>query len=556
MSRSVPLGRCLGVALLSSLATLVLLDALGAEAVPGKKYALLVGVRAYDNRKLEDLKYTENDVEELARELKGFTEVVVLTTTRGKKNAEAAPTAANIRAQLGRLLKRVTKHDTIVVGLAGHGLQMKVKVKDREIEEGFFCPSDARPREDVTLAQQSETMIGFTELFKGLDESGVGVKLLLVDACRNDPKAGRSVNADAMPRAPKGTAALFSCRSGERAFETDKLGKGHGVFFHYVLKGLRGEATNKRREVTWGTLAEYVVEKVSDEVPVLIGAGAKQTPEEIRKLEGKPPVLVVLSKTSPGKDWGQTIENSIGMRLVRIKSGRFTMGSPKAENGPDDERPQHEVTITKAFYLGVYLVTQTEYEQVTGSNPSWFSSGGRGKDKVSGRSTSKFPVEQVSWEDAVKFCNNLSELEKEKVAGREYRLPTEAEWEYACRAGTKTRYHSGDDEDDLKDAGWYDDNSDQRTHEVGEKKANAWGLYDMHGNVWQWCADWYGKHYYKGGNKTNPQGPESAISRVLRGGSWNLDARNCRAALRNYERPDLRFYYIGFRVVCVPSGSR
>jgi hypothetical protein len=292
MSHPCGVSRFLAVGLVASLVGLLLMGPGLAQTDKGRKYALLVGVRKYDHKKLEDLKYTENDVEELADALKGFSEVVVLTSTRGEKKAEAAPTIANIRSELRRLLKRVTKHDTVVVGLAGHGLQLKVKVKGMEAEEGFFCPSDARPLTEATLAEQSETMLGFTELFRTLDDSGVGVKLLLVDACRNDPKAGRSINADAMPRAPKGMAALFSCRTGERAFETEKLGKGHGIFFHHVIQGLKGEAKNKRGEVTWSSLADYVVEKVSDEVPVLIGGGAKQTPEEIKKLEGKPPVLI------------------------------------------------------------------------------------------------------------------------------------------------------------------------------------------------------------------------------------------------------------------------
>jgi ubiquinone/menaquinone biosynthesis C-methylase UbiE len=302
--------RCRLIVLALPLVAAALLSPAQAQTGKGKKFALLVGVREYRHSKLDNLEFTENDVEELAEALRGgFAEVVLLTSTRGGKDAEAAPTARNIRAHLKRLLDKVSKHDTILVALAGHGLQLKVKVKDgtgkeTETEEGFFCPADAKPRDDVTLAEQSRTMIGFTELFKELDESGVGVKLLLVDACRNDPKAGRSVNADVMPRAPQGLAALFSCRSGERAFESPKLGKGHGVFFFHVLEGLR-KAKNERGEVTWDRLAEHVKEKVSDDVPILIGGGARQTPEEIKKLVGKAPVLLGPAKepmlVGPGK---------------------------------------------------------------------------------------------------------------------------------------------------------------------------------------------------------------------------------------------------------------
>jgi formylglycine-generating enzyme required for sulfatase activity len=564
MSCSAPLGRWLPTALLSSLAvSLALLGPSPAQTPTGKKYALLVGVRAYKHRDLEDLKYTENDVEELAKALLGFAEVVVLTSTRGEKNADAAPTAASIRKQLKALLDKVSKHDTIVVALAGHGVQLKVK--GMETEEGFFCPADARPRQGASLAELSKTMLGFTELFKELQDSGVGVKLLLVDACRNDPAAGRSVNADAMPRAPKGMAALFSCRSGERAFETDKLGKGHGVFFHYVLQGLRGEAKNRRGDVTWDALAEYVKDKVSDEVPALIRRGAKQTPEEIKKLEGKAPILIGADKRPVVKE----IVNSIGMKLVRIPAGTFLMGSTKAEQDAAIaellkrnlkpwtahcrfEGPRHRVEITKPFYMGVYLVTQAEYKKVMGTNPSWFSAES-GSDKVKGLDTSRFPVENVTWNAAVKFCEKLSSMAQEKAAKRAYRLPTEAEWEYACRAGTTTTYHFGDTISS-KQAN-YGENLGCTTR-VGSYAPNAWGLYDMHGNVYQWCWDRYGKDYYKNSLRRDPTGPASGPSRVHRGGSWLFDAMICRAAHRNAHGPDEHSSDCGFRVVCVLAGTR
>jgi formylglycine-generating enzyme required for sulfatase activity len=268
-------------------------------------------------------------------------------------------------------------------------------------------------------------------------------------------------------------------------------------------------------------------------------------------------VIVVPTWTAPVplKMAGKEITNSIGMKLVRIKPGKFIMGSPTDEKDRRDDEHLHEVEITKAFYMGVYTVTQAEYKEVVGSNPSYFSADGGGKDKVKGLDTSKFPVEDVSWEEAVKFCEKLSGMAKEKAAGRVYRLPTECEWEYACRAGTKTRYYTGDDEDDLKNAGWYRENSDGRTHKVGEKKANAFGLYDMHCNVRQWCSDWYGKGYCQNSDKRDPKGPESGDSRVLRGGCWKNNAWNCRSAYRNYNAPGNRACNYGFRVVCVPKGK-
>ncbi len=244
---------------------------------------------------------------------------------------------------------------------------------------------------------------------------------------------------------------------------------------------------------------------------------------------------------------GNIITNSLGMKLAAIPAGRFMMGSP--ENEPkrcDDEGPQREVELTKGFYLGVYPVTQDEYQQVVGNNPSHFTGDGRR------------PVETVTWFDAVAFCNRLSEREQltpfyaaegERVqiaGGNGYRLPTEAEWEFACRAGTTTRWWFGEDEKPLAEFAWYSSNSAGTTHPVGEKPANPWGLHDVHGNVWEWCQDWFGP--YTSNRQTDPTGPESGVGRVLRGGSWVLSPRLCRSAFRVTDLPVNRFYYVGFRV--------
>jgi formylglycine-generating enzyme required for sulfatase activity len=170
------------------------------------------------------------------------------------------------------------------------------------------------------------------------------------------------------------------------------------------------------------------------------------------------------------------------------------------------------------------------------------------------------PVENVSWEDAVEFCRKLSELPAEKAAGNVYRLPTEAEWEYACRAGTTTNFSFGDDESDFGDYAWCVENSANETHNsanethpVGDKLPNAWGLYDMHGNVLEWCQDWYGD--YPSGSVTDPSGATSGSNRVSRGGSWGYSAEGCRSALRYGGLPSFRYDYFGFRVSLSPSGK-
>jgi formylglycine-generating enzyme required for sulfatase activity len=233
------------------------------------------------------------------------------------------------------------------------------------------------------------------------------------------------------------------------------------------------------------------------------------------------------------------ITNSVGMKLTLIPAGEFMMGSPDSDKDAyPDEKPQHRVRITRPFYLGVYPVTQAEYERVMGGNPSYFTG------------DANRPVEQVSWDDAVEFCRKLSEKE-----GRTYRLPTEAEWEYACRAGSTTRYCSGDDEVSLGEYAWYEDNSGPGvgTHPVGEKRPNAWGLYDMHGNVWQWCADWCGKVYYAGSPTDDPAGPAWGPARMDRGGAWYLDPECCRSAVRGGHVAGIHNSNLGFRVCVAPA---
>ena len=220
----------------------------------------------------------------------------------------------------------------------------------------------------------------------------------------------------------------------------------------------------------------------------------------------------------------------VTMKLVRIRPGRFIMGSPDSEKGRrDDEGPQHGVVITKPFYLGVTKVTQAQYEAVMGKNPS--HSQFRGPTN---------PVVGVSWNDAVLFCRKLS-----AKTGKILRLPTEAEWEYACRAGSMTRYSFGDSESALVAYAWYNANSESRPHPVAQKKPNAWGLYDMHGNVWEWCADWYGT--YPTGRATDPQGVASGGERATRGGSWGVSAAICRCAKRTGRAPTYGEGGLGFR---------
>jgi formylglycine-generating enzyme required for sulfatase activity len=215
------------------------------------------------------------------------------------------------------------------------------------------------------------------------------------------------------------------------------------------------------------------------------------------------------------------------------------------------------VRITRPFYLGGYEVTQEEYQRVMAWNPSEFSPTGLHKDLAPGQDMKRYPVDHVSWDDAAEFCRKLSDLPEEKAAGRSYRLPSEAQWEYACRAGSTGRFTFSlggsaisreAEERELLDYGWFVGNAGGITHPVGLKRANAWGLYDMHGNVWEWCDDRYDKEYYTSSPPDDPGGPGGGPTRVARGGGWYFPAWRCRSAFRGGVGPGRKDLDWGFRV--------
>ncbi|MBY0522582.1 MAG: SUMF1/EgtB/PvdO family nonheme iron enzyme [Gemmataceae bacterium] len=241
-----------------------------------------------------------------------------------------------------------------------------------------------------------------------------------------------------------------------------------------------------------------------------------------------------------------TTPRSPAIDMVTISAGQFLMGSPDNDkNVPGDERPQHLVSISRPFQMGRTKVTQAQFQEVMEVNPSAFASSGRSRHKVTGLDTSQFPVESIRWLDAVTFCNRLSErhgltpyyvIDGPLIrvrGGTGFRLPTEAEWEYACRAGTTTRWSFGDDPKEMDRFAWHSGNSAGRTHPVGKKLANPWGLLDMHGTVPEWCWDRYDETYYKTSPDTDPPGSGKGSTRVHRGGSWNLPAEQSRSATRH-----------------------
>ncbi len=326
----------------------------------------------------------------------------------------------------------------------------------------------------------------------------------------------------------------------------------------------------------------------------LVTRGLLWSVDKLDEAHLKPAAQVLISDVSqeaaPGdaQTKGKSIKNSVGMTLVRVPAGEFVMGAADSEKGMTyNEQPQHRVRITKPFYLGTHEVTQAEWTAVMRRNPSWFMPGGDGADKVKGLDTRRFPVEMVTWFDAVQYCNSLSEREElppyyaienvrreegsirsadvsiPSASGRGYRLPTEAEWEYACRAGTTTPFHFG------SVANGSEENIDgayppyvtkrkgeplQRPTTVGKYKANAFGLHDMHGNVREWCYDGWAQDAYVGRRGTITSDPvvDTGDERVMRGGSWPFDGDFCRSAARSRVLPRIPSGETGLRVARNP----
>ena len=555
----------------------------------GEKYALLVGVKAYDPNELHDLAYSEADVTGLATVLKagGYepANVVLMTQSLGATKPRLLPLAANIRKELRLLLQDLEPADSVVVAFAGHGVQFAGE------KSTYFCPADAK------LADRS-TLIPLDDVYKELEASKAGLKLLLVDACRNDPRTKNSrsraevelesLNRPQVVPPPGGVLAFFSCSEGEKAQEYEELR--HGVFFHFVIQGLGGEADlDGDGLISPEELAQFAKRRVRDYVREK--NGVRQMPE-LRGTSRDLVPLVRLSRPrvpdvapprlSRANEPPAPITNTLGMRLAPIPTGEFLMGSSDDEDADDDEKPRHPVRITRPFYLGTTEVTVGQFRRFVEATRYRTEAerngrGGRGWNEARATfevdpkytwrdpgfpQTDEHPVTNVSWNDAVAFCEWLSTKE-----ATTYRLPTEAEWEYACRAGTTTRYSSGADPETLAGVGNVADGTARAkfpnwttiaardgyifTAPVGTFRANAWGLHDMHGNVWEWCRDGYDGRYYQQSPGDDPTGPSQASRRVYRGGSWADDPRYARSARRVGVKPDYRYYDLGFRVAQV-----
>ncbi|HHM12237.1 MAG TPA: hypothetical protein ENJ16_01690, partial [Planctomycetaceae bacterium] len=542
-----------------------------------------VGINRYAHAELNQsgpLQYAEADVDALGKILRraGY-EVVLL---KGKK-----ATLAKIRSELSSLRKRAAGASVALAAFAGHGIQPE------DSKEAYFCPYDAtqavfdRNGKKVADWDLQNSMLPLSEILAELRASGAQSKVLLVDACRNDPKTGRGRGFGTgfnVGDLPENLALMLSCSKGERAWESPQWK--HGAFFYHVLEGIGAGRARLDGRVTADSLTAYVADAVRRDVPQFIGGGATQRPHTI--VNGFVDLMIPDRLMRP-----ELITNSIGMQLRLIPAGEFWMGSPESEKGrDDDEGPRHPVRITRPFYLGVHEVTKGQFAafvRATGyrTEPERDGGGGWGynakEKKLEGRDPKyswrytgfpyedDHPVVNVTWNDAKAFCAWLSRKE-----GRTYRLPTEAEWEYACRAGTTTAYYHGDDPEGLVEVGNLADQRAKKipgmkqdfpyasfddgygfTAPVGRFRPNAFGLYDMHGNVWEWCEDWYDEDFYAtaAAREPDPVNRERASERVNRGGGWSSNPRVVRSADRFRNSPGLRSINLGFRVAAGVSAE-
>jgi uncharacterized protein (TIGR02996 family) len=317
-------------------------------------------------------------------------------------------------------------------------------------------------------------------------------------------------------------------------------------------------------ETTWLALADCVEENGQPERAELLRLQRalprlKQRPR--RQAEARVQQLLLAGV----KPCVPALVNSLGMELALIPAGAFGMGSPAREALRDsDEGPRHQVRISRPFYLGVCPVTQAQWRRVMGNNPSYFCRTGGGRDAVQGMRTNDFPVESVTWSAATAFLKKLTARARERRAGRTYRLPTEAEWEYACRAGTTTIFAFGNTlsstQANFDGSQPYGDAPTgpnlQRTTPVGQYPPNGFGLKDMHGNVWEWCSDWSEDDYYASSPRRDPTGPAGpSTARALRGGCWVDGGWACRSAYRGRRPPGDRRIGLGLRVACDVSAG-
>jgi formylglycine-generating enzyme required for sulfatase activity len=525
-------------------------------------HALLIGVSRYSQGwpKLESVD-DEIDSIQQALEINGFEVEAVMD-----------PDSSQLKSSFEDFIKRTGYNPghRLLFYYAGHGYSRESPL------QGYLVPADAPdPRKD--RAGFFTKALSMSQINTWCREMEAKHVLFLFDSCFS----GTIFKTRDLPEHPPHITEIIS-RPVRQFISAGSAGEpvpAKSVFAPSFVRALRGEGDIDGDGYVTGTeLGMYLYKHVfdyrtgqtpqygkirdpdfdeGDFVFIASGTGAIEKPKAaesagktVHSTEASPSESETLiddkkadSAPSDGAlTAGKKITNSLGMEFVYIAPGTFTMGSPENEPGRDGDEKPHPVSLTKGFYLQVTEVTQGQWQAVMGSSPS--SSATCGKD---------CPVERVSWEDAQNFIGHLNQ----KEGGSHYRLPTEAEWEYAARAGSITAFANGDiaelacgHDPNLDIMAWYCANSDNLVHPAGQKQPNAWGLFDMHGNVWEWCQDWYGE--YPSYAVTDPQGPRSGSMRVVRGGDGQHYAKYCRGAVRYRHTPGNKLDTLGLRLARNP----
>jgi formylglycine-generating enzyme required for sulfatase activity len=524
------------------------------------KHAILVGISRQDDGLVR--KYAEKDVQGLAVALKsqGFTAHTMLGSARDDSRA----TKDSVEAAFRKAIQGKNPGDIVLFVFVGPGQAILNPSSEKQNHPDVICDVEFFPT-DTEREDCSSTLL-LSHFFE-LSQQNAGFSLFLFDVF-HDSKPLPRVADSAMTlaeRMPDNCAVLFGSRPTQASLESESLREGAGLFSYHLVQGLKGPSRTSDG-LTWARLSNHVRRETpvrgNELFPDRVRAMAERTGTEVSCIELQSPFemkrlnsMPVLGRSKTGKS-SDSITNSIGMRLVRVRAGAFGMGASADQLDQSKCETLHRVELFKDFFIGAYEVTQAEYECLMGRNPSHFSPSGQGRSDVRRLNTDRFPVEQVSWNDAVTFCERLSKKE-----GKRYRLPTEAEWEYACRAGTTSAFWWGDEIERFQvncdaDAtgcshGIFGHSADYlgRTEIVGAYDANAFGLYDTHGNVAEWCQDWFECGYYGRTPLKNPPGPEKGSRRVIRGGDFRRYAFVCHSAFRMHAKPETQDRTIGFRAV-------
>ena len=511
-------------------------------------YALLVAVNHYEDEFLNQppLMYPEADAFALREELiKSGYDVEMLI---GKHASQVA-----IRAKLAGLNTKGNAEGAVILGFFGHGVEYASN------KESMYIPYDSVRRlakaDDDSNTERTESdpksLVGMSEILDAMRLCKAGNTLLLADCCPMNPNAtlgtrafGSSVRLTDLPNH---AAAIFACSEGEDAQEDDAWK--HGAMTKCFLD-LMPEMSNGEADV--GAIADKLRKQVAALVAKSSIGSKRQTIHPI--VNGIVKLHLLPNKSSiPGEMEGSKAGkfrqyNSLGMKLVWIPEGKFTMGSPEGKVSPKEYATEVEVHLTSGYWLSQTEVTQGQWKQLFATKP-W-----AGEEYV--KAGNNYPVTYISWNDCQEFLKQLNDQESSQLPrGWRYDLPTEAQWEYACRAGSETRFSFGEDNSPLDDYAWYEKNGwdvdEKYAHEVEKKRPNAFGLYDMHGNVREWCRDSYADNL-RGGTNPFANGYWRGSSRVYRGGSWHDSANLCRSAYRGRDSPDHRNFRLGFRVALVP----